>query len=109
MSVAKDPVDALPLAVRIDVLEKSLLERRRGISARAKGIGPKIRARMTSPGILLAAVGLGVALGRGRRQLGAWSWMTVLNAVSTGGTLLMNAMSSPKQPPAPTGETRTRV
>jgi len=109
MSVAKDPVDALPLAVRIDALEKSLLERRQRISTGAKGIGPKIRARMASPGILLAAVGLGVALGRGRRQLGAWSWMTVLNAFSTGGTLLMNALSSPKQPQASTSETRTRV
>lgn len=109
MSVAKDSVVALPLAVRIDGLEKSLLERRRRISTGAMGIGPKLRARLTSPGMLLAAVGLGVVLGRGVRQHGGWSLLTVLNAASTGSRLLMNAMSSPKQPQASTNESRTRI
>lgn len=106
-SVARD--SALPLAARIDSLEKGLLERRRRISTGARGIGPKIRARITSPGMLLAAVGLGVVLQRAGRQHGGWSVMTVLNAVSTVSTLLMNAMSSPNQPQASTNETRTRL
>jgi len=109
MSDAKDSAVTLPLAVRIDDLEKSLLERRQRISTGALGIGPKIQARITSPGMLLAAVGLGVVLGRVGRQHGGWSLLTVLNAVSTGSRLLMNAVSSPKQPQAPTNESRTRI
>lgn len=108
MSAAKDSIDALPLAVRIDGLEKCLHERRRRISAGARGIGPKIQARITSPGMLLAAVGLGMVLGRGSRQHGGWSMMTVLNAVSTSCTLLMNAASFQKQPRASTSEARTK-
>lgn len=98
----------MPLAVQIEGLEQSLLERRRRISIRAAGIGPKVRGRMVSPGMLLAAAGLGVLLARSSRPGAGWSVLTALSAVATGSTLLKNAASLMSQwPPPDSSETRT--
>jgi hypothetical protein len=72
-----------PLHLRIHVVEQRLLERRQRIGRVAASFGPKVRARMGSPEMLIAAVGFGVFLHRSRRLnrvRRAWSLVTVLNA-----------------------------
>ena len=56
-----------PLEHRIHVTEAQLLERRERIGTVATGLRRDVRARIVSPGVLVAFFGLGVFLERRNR------------------------------------------
>jgi len=94
MSSAEAPEGSLPLALRIQAVERRILERRQRIGTVAARIGPDLRARMISPGMLTAAVGFGVFLQRTHRSGDrTWSLVTLLNAAYTSSSLVMNIAS----------------
>jgi hypothetical protein len=96
MTSAQLPESSLPLALRVRAVEQRLLERRQRIGRVAARIGPELRARMVSPGMLTAAVGFGVFLHRSRRSSEdgrTWSLVTLLNAAYAGSSLAMTLVS----------------
>jgi hypothetical protein len=102
--------DGKPLPVRIALAERRLLERRRRIGSVTLGIRQKLRARLVSPGLLLAA-GFGVALERSTHRKGL-PLVAVLSVVGTYGRLLALVWSwvqrSPREPRTPPAEGESR-
>lgn len=64
---------------QVTELEMQLLERRHLVGAVISGIRQKIATQMVSPGMLLAAVGIGVAVEQTTRHRG-WLLKDVLEA-----------------------------
>jgi hypothetical protein len=96
MSPEEAPEESLSLDLQIRALEKRLLERRRRIGSEVASFGPKVRARMGSPGMLTAAVGFGVFLHRSTRRnrdRRTWSFMNLLNAAYATSALAMTVSS----------------
>lgn len=73
-------------------LEKQLILRRQRVRMTAHCINRKISAEMTSPGMLLAAVGIGVAVEQTGHHRG-WSLSGILNATNACINLLLSFSS----------------
>ena len=69
------------LQTQIDELEGRLRERRSRAAAQVIGIGQQLRARMTAPGTLLIAVGVGVIVEQGSRNT-TWSLAPLLRGLN---------------------------
>lgn len=83
------------LTRQVNTLETQIILQRRSVRMAAAGFKRKITARMVSPGSLLAAFGIGVAMERASHHRG-WSLATVVNAAIASIRLLL-AFSSPVQ------------
>lgn len=83
---------SLPLALQVRAVEQRLVERRHRIRRVAARIGPGLRARTISPGMLAAAVGFGVLLHRTADHR-TWSLVTLLNAAYTSSSLVTTLSS----------------
>ena len=81
------------LAHQVIDLEQQLTQHRQKVRSLATGIKRKVTARMISPGMLVAAVGIGVALEQTSRHKG-WSLATVLDAANESFRLLLSFKSS---------------
>jgi len=81
------------LAHQVTDLEKQLTQRRQRVGALVTGIKRKVTARMISPSMLVAAIGIGVALEQTSRHKG-WSLATVLDAANESFRLLLSFKSS---------------
>ena len=77
-------------------LEKQLMQRRQRVHARAAGANRKVAARLTSPGMLLAAVGVGMAVEQASHHR-AWSLATVFEAANAFTGLLYTLTSFGQQ------------
>jgi hypothetical protein len=86
-------------------LERQLVLRRQRVRNIAAGIGRKTADRMVSPGVLLLAVGVGVALEQSSHRSG-WSLPNLLDAADAGLRLLLTFSSSVRHSP---GETTPSV
>ena len=64
--------DSRSLAHQVSDLEQQLTQRRQRVRSLARGIKRKVTAQMISPGMLVAAVGIGVALEQTSHHKG-WS------------------------------------
>lgn len=71
----------------IDVVTRRLGERRRRIGTETAALRHRLRERPTSPGALLAAGGVGVALEQSKRRR-RWSLLSALNVFNALATLL---------------------
>lgn len=82
-------------ALRSDAenLEKQLILRRQRLRMTAHDLKRKFSARMTSPGMLLSAVGVGVALEQANHHRG-WSILSILNAANSSIQLLLSFSSA---------------
>jgi hypothetical protein len=76
-------------------LEQRLILQRQGVRNILAGMQRKMAARMSSPRMLLAAVGIGVALEHTSRHRG-WSLASVLDASNACFRLLLSFSSSIK-------------
>lgn len=92
------------LGSQVTSLRNQVILRRQRMRSVAAGLNRKISTRMTSPGMLLAAVGVGVAVERTSRHRG-WSLATVLDVTYSCITLLLSFTSSMQQ----TTESRRRL
>ena len=81
------------LAYQVIDLEQQLAQRRQRVRTLATGIKRKVTAQMISPGMLAAAVGIGVALEQTSRHKG-WSLVTLLDAANESFRLLLSFKSS---------------
>lgn len=70
-------------------LEKQLILRRQRLRMTAHDLNRKFSARMTSPSMLLSAVGVGVALEQANHHRG-WSILSILNAANSSIQLLLS-------------------
>ena len=61
----KESADALPVQLPADIvgLEKRIVANQRALRRHAVSFGQKMRSRITSPGMLAGAVGVGIVLG----------------------------------------------
>jgi len=84
------------LRSQVTRLQNQIVLRRQRMRSVAAGINQKINARMTSPGMLLAAVGVGVAVERTSRDRDG-SLATVLDATYACIRLLLSFSSSMPQ------------
>ncbi len=80
------------LAHQVIHLEEQLVQRRRRIRTLATGIKRRVTGRMVSPGVLIAAVGVGVALEQSSRDKG-WSPAIVFDAANESLRLLLSFKS----------------
>ncbi len=78
---------------QIAAMEGQLLRRRTQIVSNAKALKRAFWQRIASPGMVIAGVCVGVALGRNKPRR-YWSVLTVLNAINTCATLLVAVSSS---------------
>jgi ribose 5-phosphate isomerase RpiB len=85
--------DSRSLAHQVSDLEQQLTQRRQRVRSLARGIKRKVTAQMISPGMLVAAVGIGVALEQTSHHKG-WSLATVLDAANESFRLLLSFKSS---------------
>ncbi len=85
--------DSRSLAHQVIDLEQQLTQRRQRVRSLARGIKRKVTAQMISPGMLVAAVGIGVALEQTSHHKG-WSLATVLDAANESFRLLLSFKSS---------------
>lgn len=81
------------LDAQIAAMEGQLLRRRIQIVSNAKALKSAFWQRIASPGMVIAAVCVGVALGRNKPRR-YWSVLSVLNAINTCATLLVAVSSS---------------
>lgn len=88
---------SLSLRKRIKNLEHQILKRPERLRSIMAGIKHKIAARMVSPGMLLAATGIGVAMEQTSHHR-RWSLLRVLDAGSALLRLLLS-VSTPVSPP----------
>jgi hypothetical protein len=72
---------------QISDLEKQLAARRRNVRLQLRGIREQVTLQLITPGVLLAAVGVGVTLEQSNR-LKFWSVATLLNAINASMGLL---------------------
>ena len=111
MTSANPSAGSLPLDLRIHLVEQRLLARRQRIGSVAARIGQRMRARMSSLGMLTAAVGFGVFLHRSREHR-TRSMLTWLNAACTTSSLVVTVSSwlSPAPQATPRGDVhRSRI
>ena len=90
----------MPLHVQIDTIEHSLQTHRGQIGADVRGLGRKFRARLTSPGTLLAAVAVGVVVEQGIRRR-TWSLVSLFQGLSVANSLFATLMPLLKSSDAP--------
>jgi hypothetical protein len=86
---------AQSLSHQVTSLENRLMLRRRRVRALVEDINGKVAARLISPGTLLAAFGIGVAVEQISHHR-AWSLATALDTANAFAGLLL-ALSSPAQ------------
>lgn len=101
MSRAREMVHSRSLRRQVAGLERKLVLRRQRLRNIAAGITQKTASRMVTPGALLVAVGVGVALeqsGHGR----GWSLPTALDATNAGLRLLLTFSSLVHHSPSET-------
>ncbi|MDZ4730449.1 MAG: hypothetical protein SH820_10965 [Xanthomonadales bacterium] len=70
------------LSSEAENLEKQLILRRQRLRSAAHEFNRKFSAKMTSPGVLLSAVGVGVALEQANHHRG-WSILGLLNTTNS--------------------------
>jgi len=87
---------SLSLRNQVTSLQNQIILWRQRVRLVVAGINRKISSRMTSPGMLLAAVGVGVAVERTSRHRD-WSLATVLDATYACMRLLLSFTSSMQQ------------
>jgi hypothetical protein len=105
MSRAREVVHSRSLRQQVAGLERQLVLRRQRLRNVAARIGRKTASRMVSPGVLLLAVGVGVALEQSSHRRG-WSLPNLLDATDAGLRLLLTFSSSVRHSP---GETTPSV
>jgi len=89
------PGHSRSLTNQIVDLEKQFTQRRLRVRPLITGIERKVAAQMTTPGVLLTAVGIGAAMEQTGRHAG-WTLATVLDAVNASLRLLLLFDSSDK-------------
>jgi hypothetical protein len=99
MSSVVDADTPTSLNRQIDIVARRLAERRLRVAADAARLRQTFRRRLVSPGMLLAAVGVGIALEQSKRRR-QWSLLSALNAFNAGATLLAT-ISRPAKPEPP--------
>jgi hypothetical protein len=98
MSGAREVVHSQSLRQQVAGLERQLILRRQRLRNVAAGISRKTASRMVSPGVLLVAVGVGVALEQiGHRR--GWSLPNALDATNAGLRLLLTFSSAARHSP----------
>lgn len=98
MSRAQKVVHSQSLRRQVAELEQRLVLRRQRLRNVAAGISRKAASRMVSPGVLLVAVGVGVALEQSSHRRG-WSVPNVLDATNAGLQLLLTFSSAARHSP----------
>lgn len=98
MSRAQKVVHSQSLRRQVAELEQRLVLRRQRLRNVAAGISRKTASRMVSPGVLLVAVGVGVALEQSSHRRG-WSVPNVLDATNAGLQLLLTFSSAARHSP----------
>jgi hypothetical protein len=108
MSAAEVQEESMPLESWIHVTEEQILERRQRIGSVATGLRRGVRARILSPGVLIASVGLGMLLERRNRNR-QWMLTSVLMAARIGSSLVssMSSWQTAGSPTAATGDARS--
>ena len=96
--------NSLSLRHQVSDLEKQLMQRRSRVRARVVRANRNVAAGLTSPGMLLAAVGVGVAVEQARHHRG-WSLATVIEAANACAGLLL-ALTTFGQKAAATAQRR---
>lgn len=92
MRRAREGVHAQSLRRQVAGLEQQLVLRRRRLRDGVAEISRKTATRMVSPGVLLVAFGVGVALEQSGHRRG-WSLPTALDATNAGLRLLLTFSS----------------
>lgn len=95
MTGAGGPHRSRSMRHQVASLEQRLILQRQGVRNILAGMQRKMAARMSSPRMLLAAVGIGVALEHASRHRG-WSLASVLDATNACFRLLLSFSSSIK-------------
>lgn len=98
MTPARDADPPMSLNRQIDVVGRRLGERRRRIAEETATLRQGLRQRLTSPGALLAAIGVGIALEQSKHR-GRWSLLRALNVLNAGVALLATISRRKPQPP----------
>lgn len=98
MSRARAVFHSRSLRRQVAGLERQLAQRRQRLRTIAAGIRQKTTSRMVTPGALLVAVGVGVALEQsGQRR--DWSLPNLLDATNAGLRLLLTFSSLERHSP----------
>ena len=101
MSRAREESHSRSLRQQVAGLERQLVRRRQRLRNVAARISRKTASRMVSPGMLLVAVGVGVALEQSGHRRG-WSLPNLLDATNAGLQLLLTFSSSVRHSPRAT-------
>lgn len=102
MSRTREVVPSQSLRRQVAALEQQLVLRRRRLRDVAAGISRKTATRMVSPGVLLVAFGVGVALEQSGHRRG-WSLPNALDATNAGLRLLLTFSSLERRSPGQAG------
>ncbi|HLF31185.1 MAG TPA: hypothetical protein VI566_09185 [Xanthomonadales bacterium] len=96
MMEARVPNNSQSLRNQVTGLERQLMLRHRRVQTLVVEINGKVAARLSSSGMLLAAVGIGVAVEQTSRHRG-WSLATMLDAANACIGLLLSFSSLVRQ------------
>jgi hypothetical protein len=88
MSLIRSTNDEHTLSQQIILLEQQLIRRRDVVRNQLAAVGQKVIPQKVTPGLLLTAAGIGVALQQHSHK-SAWSLAALLDAVDAGSRLML--------------------